>query len=165
MKPAAQRRVGRLLVASLWLICLVLIAAPPTRSHAISTLAAERKLSNITAADGTITEIALAGDRVVYVADYDVAGRFDLYSALVSGGAVTRLTAGLPPGEVGELQVASTGVAVFTHTRADNQKTSLYSVPLAGGEPALLGPQYEASSPGSQLIFGVSPAGAGSRLA
>lgn len=148
------------LAAMLIALTLILGAAAPPRAGAVPALAAQRELSTITATGGTVTRAELAGDRVVYLADYDARGVVDLYSVPLAGGTPARLSAGLPSGEVEEFRVAGDRV-VFSHRVFDGNRLGLYSAPLGGGQPTRLNPAYPPGSQGGigfvELRFKLTP--------
>lgn len=136
-----------------WLTILVaalaLPLATPRPNETAQSVPSARKLSAITASDGTVKAAVVAGDRVVFLADYDKRGRADLYSAPLSGGAPLRLTANLPGSTVSAFKVNASGLVVFSLARGTGpvQTYYLYSVPVTGDEPTLLGPTYPAQPP------------------
>jgi hypothetical protein len=146
-----------IIVLSLILALTSLVTQPTAQGQA--TLAATRKLSAITAADGLVKDARIAGDYIIYLANYDTENRYDLYSAPLAGGAVTRLTAGLPAAEIKTFAVTSAGHVVFSARHGAGNRPYLYSASAADGTLTLLGPTYPTSPrpmTGSQLIFGLA---------
>jgi hypothetical protein len=149
------------LLALIALLVLSIPLLPQSNASAQASLSATRKLSAITAADGTVQSVLVAGARVIFLADYDESGRFDLYSAPLAGGPSIRLTAALPSGTIDDFQVSSAGLVVFATVRDSDGRPYLYSVPATGGTPLLLGPTYPTNpppgpQPGSRLVFNLA---------
>jgi hypothetical protein len=145
------------LVLGLILALISLVAPAPV--HSEGTLAATRKLSTIIATEGAVKEARIADDRIIYLGNFDAQERYDLYSAPLAGGAITRLTADLPAAEIDTYVITPAGRVVFTARHTANGLRYLYSVAATGSALALLGPAYPANPPrfaGSQLIFGLA---------
>lgn len=83
-------------------------------------------------------EISEDGRHVVYLADDETAGVFDLYVAPTQGGPARRLDHRVGPGgAVWSFQVCGEGV-VYRAQRSDVAPTELFTVGLAGGQPMRL---------------------------
>lgn len=156
------------LLALLTLLALSIPLAPRHTAGAQGILAAARKLSAITATDGYVGFAQVIGDRIIYRASYDVEDRVDLYSAPLAGGAPTRLSASLNISAVEDVAVTPSGKVVFVVAVQPQGPRYIYSVPMTGGTPLLLGPTYPDPPPfsgaggsdmgfaifGEQVIFG-----------
>lgn len=116
------------------LIVLLVLTALPTPAHA-----AAWKLSRLGPVDGQLRGMGVAGNRLIYLANYELEARFDLYSKPVAGGARVRLNSGLPEGQVETFQFSPDRTQViFTLQPRTGGKDYLYSVPAAGGTPIQL---------------------------
>lgn len=155
---ASPTRLGRpLLILSLAFALITLISQSPVLGQ--PALAATRKLSAITATTGEVKDALIAGNYIIYLANYDAEERYDLYSAPLGGGVVTRLTADLPAAAIGTFAVTPAGRVVFAARQTATGLRYMYSIPAAGGQLTLLGPTYPAVRPpliSSQLVFGLA---------
>jgi Tol biopolymer transport system component len=75
--------------------------------------------------------------RVIYKADQDTFGIFELYSAPIAGGAVVKLNPTLiPAGDTGNFQTDGVGInLLFTADAVTDQRFELYSCPWAEARP------------------------------
>lgn len=143
-------------ILSLVVALIVLVAQAPVHGQAT---AATHTLSTMTATEGVVKDVRIAGNRIVYLVVDDAEERYDLHSVPLAGGTPLRLTAGLVAGEMASFETTSTGRVVFSYRHDEDGRRYLYSVPAAGGALTRLGPIYPASPPpmtGSQLVFGLA---------
>ena len=128
-------------------------------------ITATRKISGVPLV-GSVTAFALSpnGATAVYIADLEVAARFELYSVPADGSAVpTKISSGLPFGTgdqgVSEFQISPDGTRVVF--RADPNAGSgvddLFSVAIDGSSAPL---QLNTTAQRPVSAFGVSPSGA-----
>ena len=143
----------RALLALLLLIVLSSISPAPVPA---APAALPTPLPAALAATGTARSGSIFGNFIVYIGDFTLPGRIDMYSA-PRGGTPVRLSSGLPDGEVAEY--ASAGDRVVFSWFSDG-RYALYSAPLAGGLPLRLNPEYTNPDTGRALNFAV----AGSRV-
>ena len=106
------------------------------------------------------------GSRVLYNADQDTDGVFELYSVPATGGTPVKLNAGLPSGgnvDSYGLQFSPDGSRVLYRADQDtNGVTELYSVPATGGAPVKL--NAELPSNGDVRYYGLQFSPDGSRV-
>lgn len=164
MRTAAHHRLRAIVFLALAITLSAFGSPELTRSG--PTLATPTRLSAITATNGTVAQLKVAGDYVVYLADYASSGRFDLYSVPVAGGQPTLLTGNLATRPRSDFEITANGLVVFTTFEGSfwSGWPFLYSVPLTGGEPTYLGPIYPNPRPEpsgyKDLPFAISPDGA-----
>ena len=151
--PPCPTSPHRALLALLLLIVLSSISPAPVPA---APAALPTPLPAALAATGTARSGSIFGNFVVYIGDFTLPGRIDMYSA-PRGGTPVRLSSGLPDGEVAEY--ASAGDRVVFSWFSDG-RYALYSAPLAGGLPLRLNPEYTNPDTGRALNFAV----AGSRF-
>lgn len=103
-------------LVALLLVALVVVALPaPAR-------AAVWKLSQLGPVDGRVRTMAVAGDRLIFQADFLQEEQVDLFSMPIAGGAPARLNTLAPPGRVIAFQVSPDGAwVVFTLERRSDQ--------------------------------------------
>ena len=111
-------------------------------------------------------QISPDSQRVVYVADQRSNGLFELFSVSIVGGDVVRISGDLPGGgDVGatgrtaDFQISSDSqrVVYLADQNVDGQR-ELFSVPIGGGTPTRLNPEFTLSA--SDVIdFSISPDG------
>jgi len=143
----------RALLALLLLIVLSSVSPAPVPA---APAALPTPLPAALATTGTARSGSIFGNFVVYIGDFTLPGRFDLYSA-PRGGTPVRLSSGLPDGEAAEY--ASAGDRVVFSWFSEG-RYGLYSAPLAGGPPTRLHPEYSSPDAGKDLRFTI----AGSRV-
>lgn len=170
--PALGVRIGhgqlcRQRITVLRVVAVFVFILPPLAfAQTQPALTTTRKLSAISATGGTLQDLKVAGSYAVYLADYDVEGRFDLYSVLLAGGPATRLTASLSEGRIDAFELTSAGLVLFSTYEdwAAPNGRHLFAVPAAGGALTRLGPNYPEPAPlnpgGTGLSFAVSSDGA-----
>jgi len=112
---------------------------------------------------GPITQVSLPGDNtfdyaisadgstVVYMTSTGGQGLDELFSVPVLGGAITQLNAPVPAGEtVGSFEISTDGRWVTYSTQLienfGDPNTALFSVPIGGGTPIRLTPEFIAGS-------------------
>ena len=100
---------------------------------------------NVTGGDvvGGEFEISPDSTRVVYLADQDTDGVFELFSVPVGGGPTTKLNGALVSGgSVGiNFRISpNSGRVIYIADQEENDMEELFSVPLAGGTTTKLNP-------------------------
>lgn len=80
-------------------------------------------------------EISPDSQRVVYLADSQIDGQFELFSVSITGGASVRLNANLPTGgDVSSFSVSpNSSRVVFMADQSVNDRRELYSIRIGGG--------------------------------
>ena len=104
---------------------------------AIPDQAAGIKLNGPVASGGNVSAFAMSpdGNWVVYLADQEMVGRFELYRVAVGGGATIKLNGVLASGgSVKEFRISPDSASVVYQADQDTASVlELYRVPLAGG--------------------------------
>ena len=100
---------------------------------------------NVTGGDVVVgeVEISLDSTRVVYLADQDTDGVFELFSVPLTGGPPTKLNGALVSGgSVGiNFQISpNSGRVIYIADQEEDDVEELFSVPLAGGTATKLNP-------------------------
>jgi dipeptidyl aminopeptidase/acylaminoacyl peptidase len=120
------------------------------------------KLNQALAPNGTVQSALFANglnsDRIVYVADVDGVGQFDIFSVNVLNQAVADLNDGLiPGGDVISYEVSPDGLrVVFLADKNTDETVELFSVPVIGGIPLKLSLDFPAPDR-DVLTFQISP--------
>jgi Tol biopolymer transport system component len=131
--------------------------AAPAATPGASVLAVARELSALGPTDGRVKALITVGEQAFAIAAYDEENRFEIYRIPLAGGLSQRLSAGLPMGEAEQLEPAGDYVVFSYRFHATGQR-ALYTVPVAGGEPLRLTPEYASTNLGNGL-FGFLVAG------
>jgi Tol biopolymer transport system component len=105
--------------------------------------------------NATIPLITPDGTHVVYMADQETYGQWDLCTVPITGGSPLKLNSPLPPGrDVGNYWISPDGSRVlFMSNQGAEGYMELYSVPTAGGTPVKLSIPVGTSSGSGQGQF------------
>lgn len=111
---------------------------------------AQTKISRLVSNSGDATNFKISpdGTRVVYEYEQDIDNSDDidtLYSVSITGSAATRLTSTQPEAAVGEFFFTpDSSRVVFEFSSPNDEVYGLYSIPVTGGQSALVTPKYYA---------------------
>lgn len=102
-------------------------------------------------------ELTSDGQFAVYLADSETLNRTDVFSVEVATGEVRKLHPASQPGTVTQFQISPDDSRVVFQTRHHNDRLQedLYSVPVTGGEPTQLTPEFV--SGGYPTEFRITP--------
>ncbi len=149
---------GKARRAWLWqMILLFLVTNSPLPLTLAQAQAPNIKLNGPLVSGGNVEEFQISPDNthVVYKADQDTDGLFELYSVPLAGGTPVKLNGPLAGGREGVLdfKLSSDSSRVVYTAYKDRPFYDLFSVPLRGGTPTRLTPLTH----GPPNIFLISP--------